>query len=252
MNRHRHSLGAAAGLVLALAAAGAHADALGVRLGGYLWQPDFDGSIRSAGERVDLNDDLGLDDDDASVFYVAIEHPLPVLPNLLLQHTELDTKATHALTRNFTFDGVTYTAADTVKTELDLSHTDATFYYEVLDNWAELDLGLTVRYFENGVKLEAVNAAKSSELDIDYVIPMLYAAAKFNLPLTGAYVAVDANGVGYSGNTLLDYRARAGYESPLGLGAEIGVRSFDLDYDDDDDQADVTVRGAYAAVFFHF
>lgn len=240
-------------LAMALvAAAGAQADAVGVRFGAYAWQPDYDGTVKSGGEKVDINNDLGLDDDDSTVFYVAIEHPIPLLPNVLIQRTQLDTKATQRLTRTFVFDDVTYTSSDTVKTDLDLSHTDATFYYEILDNWAEVDIGLTVRAFDDGIKLTAVNAAKTSSADIDAVLPMLYIAAKFNLPLTGAYIAVDGNGIGYSGNTLLDYRASVGYESPFGLGAEIGVRNFDLNYEDGDDEADVSVRGGYASVFYHF
>jgi outer membrane protein len=245
----------ALGLGMALlggATASAHADAIGVRAGAYWWNPDFDGTVKSGGEKVDINSDLGFSDDSANVFFVAIEHPLPVLPNVLLQRTQLDSQATNALSRTFTFDGNTYTAADTVKTDIDLSHTDATLYYELLDNWLELDLGLTIRHFDNGVKIRAINAAKESKVDINATIPMLYASARFNLPLTGVYVAVDGNGVGYSGNTLIDYRAMVGYESPIGLGAEVGVRNFDLKYEDGNDRADVRLDGVYAEVFYHF
>lgn len=230
----------------------AHADAVGVHLGTYFWQPDYDGTVRSGGEKVDINRDLGLSDDDANVIFIAIEHPIPLLPNVMVQRTKLDTKATKGLTRTFTFDDVTYTASDTVKTDLDLSHTDATFYYELLDNWAEVNLGLTVRHFDDGVTIRALNAGKSSKADLNVTLPMLYAAAKFNLPLTGLYVAVDGNGIGYSGSTLFDYRALLGYESKIGLGAEIGVRNFDLNYKDGDDRANVRVDGAYAQVFYHF
>lgn len=242
---------AGAALLTAFAAP-AYADAVGIRVGAYRWSPDFGGTVESGGERIDINRDLGIDDDDANTFFVAIEHPIPVLPNLMLKRTELDTSATQRLSRTFTFDDQIYVASDIVHTDIDLTHTDATFYYELLDNWAELDLGLTVRYFEEGVRLEAELAGESSELDLDVALPMLYVAAKFNLPLTGAYVAVDGNGVGYGGSTLFDYRAAVGYESSIGLGAELGYRSFDLDYDDDDDQADIKVDGVYASVFYHF
>jgi outer membrane protein len=239
-------------LALSLAGAAVYADNVGFRLGAYHWQPDFDGTVRSGGEKVDIHRDLGLSDDDANIIFIAIEHPIPLLPNVLVQRTQLDTKATKQLTRTFTFDGTTYTGTDTVKTDLDLSHTDATFYYELLDNWAELNVGLTVRHFDEGVKIRAVNNGKSSKVDLNATLPMLYAAAKFNLPLTGVYIAVDGNGIGYSGSTLLDYRAMLGYESPIGLGAEIGLRNFDLNYKDGDDKADVKVDGAYAQVFYHF
>jgi outer membrane protein len=238
--------------LIALLGTAAYADTVGVSAGAYRWNPSYDGTVKSGGENVDIKHDLGFSDDNANVFFVAIEHPIPLLPNVKLQRTQLDTSASNRLTRSFVFDGVTYNATETVKTDLDLSHTDATFYYEILDNWAELDLGLTVRHFDNGVKITAINAAKSSKLDINATIPMLYASAKFNLPLTGVYVAVDGNGIAYSGNTLIDYRAMLGYESKIGLGAEIGVRNFDLKYDDNGDKADVNVDGAYAQVFYHF
>lgn len=228
------------------------ADSIGVRAGAYMWNPDISGTVRAGGEKVDLHDDLGFSDENANVFFVSIEHPLPLLPNLLLQHTQLDTNATHTLNRTITFDDTTYIASDRVKTTLDLSHTDATLYYELLDNWVELDLGLTVRVFENGVKIKSEITGQNAKLDFNSVIPMVYAAARFNLPLSGLYVAVDGNGIGYSGNTLFDYRAMVGYESPMGLGAQVGIRNFDLNYQDGDDEGDVKIDGAFAEVFYHF
>lgn len=228
------------------------ADAIGVRAGAYAWNPDISGTVRAGGQDVDLHDDLGFSDENANVFFVSIEHPLPLLPNILVQHTKLDASATNTLTRTITFDDTTYIASDRVKTTLDLSHTDATLYYELLDNWVELDLGLTVRVFENGVKIKSVNTGQDAKLDFNSVIPMVYAAARFNLPLSGLYVAVDGNGIGYSGNTLFDYRAMVGYESPIGLGAQVGIRNFDLNYEDGDDEGDVKIDGAFAEIFYHF
>lgn len=80
-SRHWH---AAAAVALTIAGACAHADTVGLRLGAYRWQPDFDGDVRADGETVDINRDLGLDDDDSNVFFVAIEHPVPLLPNVML------------------------------------------------------------------------------------------------------------------------------------------------------------------------
>jgi outer membrane protein len=230
----------------------AEADAFGFRAGAYRWNPDFDGDVKSGGEKVDVKDDLGFSDESVNVFFVAIEHPIPFLPNLLLQRTQLDASATNTLNRTFTFDDNIYVASDTVKTNLDLSHTDATLYYEILDNWVNLDVGLTIRHFDTGVKIRSVNTGENSKVDINATIPMVYAAARFDLPLTGLYIGVDGNGIGYSGNTLFDYRAMIGYESPIGLGAELGMRNFDLKYEDGHDKADVSARGAYAEVFYHF
>lgn len=237
--------------LLAGLATASHADTIGFRVGAYQWQPDYEGSVRSGGESVDLEQDLGFSDDDASVVFLALEHPVPLLPNVLLQHTRLDSDATAVLNRSFTFDDVTYNVNDQVTTSLDLTHTDLTLYYEILDNWMELDLGLTVRHFSNEVSIRSTSAGASS-VDLSVTLPMVYAAARFNLPLSGLYVAVDGSGVSYSGDRLIDYRALIGYETGIGLGVEVGVRRFDLRYEDDNDEADIKTDGVYGQVFYHF
>ncbi len=109
-----------------------------------------------------------------------------------------------------------------------------------------------MRLFDNGIKIKSLSTGQNAKLDFDSAVPMVYAAARFNLPLSGLYVAVDGNGIGYSGDTLFDYRALVGYESPIGLGAEIGFRNFDLNYKDGGDEGDVKIDGAFAQVFYHF
>jgi outer membrane protein len=237
--------------LLASFAAGSHADMLGFRIGAYSWQPDYEGTVRSGGEKVDLQRDLGYSDDDASVIFLALEHPVPVLPNVLLQHTQLDSSASTVLNRSFTFDDVTYSISDSVTTDVDLTHTDLTLYYEILDNWVELDLGLTVRHFSNEVSIRSATAGDSSA-DLSVTLPMVYAAARFNLPLSGLYIAVDGSGASYSGDRLIDYRALIGYETSIGLGVEVGMRKFDLSYEDDNDEANIKADGVYGQVFYHF
>lgn len=228
------------------------ADTLGVWVGANGWQQNYDGEVQSGQSNIDIEDELGLDDETNYNYYFALEHPIPIIPNILIQHTELDISASNMLTRNIDFEGITYPIGTTIKTNSDLTHTDATLYYEVLDNWVSLDLGLTARAFEEGVAISEPTAGES-ELDIDDVIPLLYVAIKFELPLTGLYIRGDANGISYDDDTLIDYKLSIGYETGLGLGLELGYRSFDLDYEDDDNEtADVTVDGGYAGIFFHF
>src|SRR5690606_7128931 len=134
----------------------------------------------------------------------------------------------------FVFDDRYFPPGQTVRSNIDLTHTDATFYYELLDNVVSLDAGLTVRYFDGDVKLRALSGEAS--LDLDDPLPMLYVAGRVALPL-GFYVGADVNGTGIRDSKLIDYRINAGWESAIGLGVELGMRKFDLDYDDDDDEA---------------
>lgn len=239
-----------AGSALALIST-AHADVVGIRLGTYQWQQDYDGDIRSGGDRVDLHEDLGIDNDDGNVVYFAVEHPLPLVPNLLLQRTNLAVRNTEQVRRNFTFDSNVYTANESVSADVDLSHTDATFYYELLDNVVSLDAGLTLRWFDEGIELHSASGLRG-QVDIDAVLPMVYLAGRMNLPFTGLYVGAEANGIAYRDASLFDARISIGYETRIGLGVELGYRTFDLDYDDDDDEANLTVDGAYGSLFYHF
>ncbi len=230
------------------------ADAVGFEFGAYQWQQNYEGKVRSGPDNglntVDVEKDLGLDDESNNVYYFVLEHPLPFIPNVLLQHTELDIKQTATLTKSFDFNGVTYTNTENVTTDSDLTHTDLTLYYELLDNWVSLDVGLTIRTFSGGIDLQATSG--SGQLDVDETLPMLYGRVKFDLPLTGLYVGGDFNAISYDDNDLFDYKINIGYESPIGLGIEGGLRTLDLQYEDNDDYADITIDGAYVQLFYHF
>ena len=232
-----------------LLAAAAQADDLKFEVGAYRWQTDYEGHVQSGGDSIDLNDDLGFDDDDADTLYAVLEHPIPILPNLRLQYTQIDTDASGQTSEGFEFDGTVFPADVPVQSSLDLTHTDATLYYQLLDNAVHLDVGLTLRYIDGSVDIRS--SGESATEDLEVVLPLLYAAGRVDLPL-GFYVGADLNGLGAGGQGMFDYRVNAGWVSPVLLGVEVGMRRFDIDYDDDDDEADVTLDGVYGAVTFQF
>lgn len=243
-----------AAAVLAALPVAATADALGFRVEAGQWNQSFEGDVQSGPDSIDIEDTLGIDDESNNFFAVTLEHPIPILPNIRLSRTELEVNESSVINTSFTFEGITYSVSDTVHTDADLSHTDATLYYEILDNWVSLDLGLNFRQFDEGITIESASAG-SAELDVDGVLPMLYAGVKFELPLSGLYVSADASGINYKDSTILDYKVNIGYESSIGLGIEAGLRTFDIDYEDEDnsdEKADLTIDGAYASVFYHF
>lgn len=239
----------------------AAADTLGFFIGAGTFQPEFSGTFKNSDtdvidDAIDLEDDLGLDDDSATFFYVAIEHPIPLLPNLKLARTDMEQKGSSTLTEEIEFDGNVYEADAEVESTIDLSHTDATLYYELLDNWVNFDLGLTVRQFDGKIAITGEvqgGGVRTAEEDLDFPVPMLYAKAQFDLPLTGLYAAVDGNWVGYGGNTFFDATGKIGYETALGFGVEGGLRSITLEIDDEDNvEADMDFSGLYLAAHYHF
>lgn len=230
------------------------ADTLGFEVGAYGWQQKFSGTVSSgSASLVDVEDNLGYDDETNNVFYAVFEHPVPVLPNIRVQQTDLDLSANG--NGPFLFSGTPYVGS--VNSSINLSHTDFTLYYEILDNWVSLDVGLTARYISDGeVQITSTQVGptfgQTESFDADGVLPLLYLSARIDLPLTGLYVGADINGLGVNDDSIIDYRVNLGYESTIGLGVEAGFRSFELDYDDSDDKVDLTIDGAYAGIFYHF
>ena len=126
----------------------ASADFVGLKIGAAAWQPDISGSFNSIGDPpIDLVNDLGLEDPSDSSLQLILEHPVPVLPNVKYQHIELD--STGISTSSPIFNGVPF--GGTVTSNVDLTHDDIVLYYEVMDNWVNLDFGLDLKKFDGEV-----------------------------------------------------------------------------------------------------
>lgn len=247
---------AASALALCLSPV-AHADFVGVKLGASVWNQDYDGTVQSGSESLDIQRTLGLDNETNNVFYLSFEHPVPLIPNIAIGRTELSTNGTNTIDAGFDFAGVPFINGSNVTTQADFSHTDLTLYYELLDNWVTLDIGITLRQFDEGVELSyrpiTDGPRISASEDFDDTLPLLYAAAKIELPLTGLYVGGDIKGIGYDGDSIIDYKINIGYETTLGLGIEAGIRSLELDTSNSrTENADLTIDGGYASVYYHF
>jgi outer membrane protein len=236
-------------IALAVLAASAsfstQADIVGVTAGAYVWQQNWEGDVKAGSESIDMNNDLGYDDESGKSFYVALEHPVPLLPNIRLQSTDLDISEKSTLTRKYEFDGKTYDTKDDVDSTTDLSHIDGTFYYEILDNWVNLDVGLTVRMFDGEVSIKS--ASGEGSIDIDAPIPMAYVNARFELPLTGFYAAGLGNVIAFGDNKVTDMTVALGYELGV-VGLELGYRNFDVQLEDDNEEANITVDGYFLSV----
>ena len=240
-------------LSLLLLGAPAQADTVfGVYAGAGSWQQEYSGEVTSGFADIDVEDDLDLDDENNNMFYAAVEHGVPGLPNLRFQHVDISVSGESVLTRPIDFNGSVYNIADPVATDLDLTQTDLVLYYEVLDNVVSLDLGVAARWVDGYV--EVVSTAESSRADFKGVLPLLYGKARVDLPLSGFWLGAEAQGLGYDGNMLFDATAQVGWESKWGIGAEAGWRMFHMELDEYDEitGADFDVSGPYMALNLHF
>lgn len=237
-------------LIATLLAPAVSADTvLGFYAGGGQWRADYSGDVGDPSIRLS---ELGLNKSSNNFYYIALEHPIPILPNIKLQQTNISSAQTATIARTFTLNEVTFTVDSTVTSDFDLSHTDAVLYYEVLDNWINFDFGLTLRIFDGYAT--ATDEFRTESVDLDETIPLIYAKVQANLPLTGFALGGVINAINYRDNRITDYNAYISYtfDSALDIGVELGYRSLRLKADEDDITVDAELTGPYAGVLLHF
>lgn len=227
-----------------------HADFLGFEVGAAYWGAKTTGDIRYNGSSIDMERNLGYGNNmNTNFIWASFEHFVPLIPNIKVQHTKVDDSSTKN-SGAITFDNKVYSGD--ISSSLKLNQTDFILYYELLDNWVSLDAGLNFKYIDSSLSLNSTVQSASTK-DLNFVVPMVYAKAKFEVPTTNVSVESDLSYIGYSGNQFYDFKAGLVYETDIGLGVTAGYRAEKLELDDISDvYSDVKIEGAYAGIFYHF
>lgn len=239
-------------LLLSLTAAFAissNADTLGLEVGAAAWNAKTSGNIeyRSFGNDIDLEKDLGYDDLNTNFVWASFEHPIPLIPNIKIQHTKIDDSSSS--TSNVAFDNKVFSG--NISSNIQLNQTDFIAYYELLDNWINLDFGVNAKYLDALVSIK--DASQSSRKNVDYLIPMFYAKARFDLPFSGLSLETDLSYVSFSESEFYDFKAGLLYETAFGLGGTLGYRTEQLQLNDISDiDSDIEIKGVYAGLYYHF
>jgi len=235
-----------AGSVLLMSGTTATADVLGVGATVGYWNSDLSGEAGKNGDLVDVENDLDLSSDSNANLEAYFEHPVPILPNVRLNYTRIKQSGDGELSTGY--DGVL--PGVPVESELELTQFDATLYYEVLDNWVNLDAGLTVRNLDGELTVRELGG-DVSRTEISGTVPLAYLAARFDLPLTGLSVGGQANVVSYDGDSIRDLKAYGQFQlSAVRLRA--GYREISIDYEDSDDRLDVELGGPFISAGLTF
>lgn len=243
-------------LALTMSPAVTFADTLlGLYAGAGQWYINLEGDVGQNGSTTTL-DDLGFENETSNVFWIMLEHPVPILPNLRVMHSSISATEASTTSQRFTIGGIIIDAQVNVLTDMDLSHTDATFYYELLDNWVTFDLGVTARQMEGFVNVQS-EVTSTARAELEGVLPMAYLNLQLDFPYSGWSIGATGNGVSYRGDNVTDFAARLGYSfevTPLmDIGINIGYRVLTLQAEEFDDlYADATLSGAFAELQIHF
>lgn len=227
------------------------ADTLGIYFSASSWSPNLSGYVSDNGPTINIEDELGFDDENSTIFSVAIEHPILFLPNFKYQRTDLDVNSSTTLSSEINFGGITYPSNTPLESQIDLSHSDYIMYYEVLDNWVSLDLGVTVMNFDGNINISSTGL--ESDVEFDEFVPALYGKADFELPFTGFYTGAEASVLSIGDGSISDYKIYLGWESDLVIGAEIGYHNFEADWEGfENSDGNISFEGYYATVTLHF
>ncbi|MBB3059524.1 TIGR04219 family outer membrane beta-barrel protein [Microbulbifer rhizosphaerae] len=236
----------------ALASGTAGADTiLGFDASAGVWQPSYSGNLGVDDFDVD---EFSLAEDNITFIQAALEHPVPLVPNILVAHSSVETNGTAMLgSENIIFDEETYSANTEVSANIDLSHTDATLYYEILDNWVNLDLGLTARRYDGALEVTS-EEGQTENIELAGVLPMAYAMARFDLPFTGWSIIAQGNGTSYRGDSHTDFTAKVRWDfmPAADFAVEAGYRMMTLNLKELDSlQSDLEIKGPYLGLNLH-
>lgn len=239
-----------------LASIPAHADAIGVYLTAKGFSSQFDGNIGSDGDQANVN----LSKKTQGTYSLALEHPLPFIPNVRVAYVQLETDGITDLATQLTIDGQTFSQSTKINTQLDTNFVDYTAYYEVLDNDTfGFDIGLTVRDTEVAIKANSLTSTPniSANEKASGYIPMLYAATRIEIPTTGITLVGTANLLAVGDHSFYDYQVGVQYaildNAAVDWSVGIGYRSINIELNDLDNlTTDITFDGAYIGTELHF
>lgn len=257
------------------------ANTVGLYLGGQIWQSKARGMLGEKNTLIDFN----FKKEQQSNYFVAVEHPLPLLPNVRIASTALDTTGTTTLTQAFSFGDESFSIGDDVNTSVNVSYVDYTLYYQLLDNRLfSVDLGLTARDFDGAVTvtgstlivddddcldmspshpcIETPTSTSSyvtstGKIKTNDIEPMLYVATNISLLLSNLSVFAQGDFSLKDDHSLYDYQVGLSYElvdnTRVDFNLSLGYRVVKMEFEDLNNlYTELEFKGAFAGVIAHF
>ena len=239
-----------------LASSQLHADELvSIKAGYQLLTPEgsIAGEIDGIGDKVDLQDDLGLDDSNDFTGEIALQWGNG---RLSLNYLPINFSGTGTLSETLVIDDQTFTVGTKVHSDLTLDIYDIgyTYYFVNVDDLpTRVQLGLEIAAkiadADFSIKENGTNTTVSESALLP--IPTLGARARIAL---ADFVGVSGR-IGYMGYAdahFMDAEAQIEF-SPLPLlGIYAGYRYLDLEIDNDDFYVSTEISGPFAGLMLRF
>ncbi len=213
----------------------AQADVVGVK--GDLSYWNYNGEANMAAQTSAPDQDL--DRKGSAQLSLAIEHPIPLIPNAKIRYVNLKTQTENEVAGQPVYD-------------LDIDHTDFILYYEVLDNIVDADIGFGASNLNGDVKTLGLN-----KTDIDKTIPVIYGSAGVKLPFTGLSAKAELLYSNVNDTKITDAQAELQYNFIdnllVDVGLKAGYRILDIKLDDyEKNDLKFNFKGPYIGLDVHF
>lgn len=213
----------------------AQADVIGVKGDLSYWA--YDGQANMAAQTAASDQDL--ERKGAAQLSLAIEHPVPLIPNAKIRYVNLKTQTENEVAGQPVYD-------------INMDHADFILYYEILDNIVNADVGVGATTLNGHVTTLAL-----SKTDIDKTVPVIYATAGAKLPFTGLSAKAEATYTNVNDVKITDAQAEVQYNFVqsmlLDLGAKVGYRIMNIELDDMDKRdMKFEFKGPYIGLDAHF
>lgn len=231
------------GLATLLVTANAHAETLGAGFGVGLWKATPSGSINS----FNIKNDAGLKSNNNTYAWAYINHPLPFVPNVRIERTDMSNSGTGSVSEflDTRFTGET-------NTRMTLDQTDALLYWGFSLPLIRFDYGLGAKQVSGHVTITDIHS-NSSHQSLSETLPIGYLSGQFSLPALPITLSADTKTLGSRFNDTT-FKARYDITSfGLKLGAEAGYRMQIIDSNDINNlNIDIKQDGYFAGIILVF
>ena len=213
----------------------AQADVIGVKGDLSYWA--YDGQANMAAQTAASDQDL--ERKGAAQLSLAIEHPVPLIPNAKIRYVNLKTQTENEVAGQPVYD-------------INMDHADFILYYEILDNIVNADVGVGATTLNGHVTTLAI-----SKTDIDKTVPVIYATAGAKLPFTGLSAKGEVLYSNFNDAKITDAQAELQYNFIdnllVDVGLKAGYRILDIKLDDyEKNDLKFNFKGPYIGLDIHF
>lgn len=238
----------------------AWAGAAGIEAAVGIWHQSPSGDISfkrlSAHDTLDLDKNLGLNDETGILFRARLETPM-ILPDVSFMATPVTFEGRGRVQRQFSFGDRVFTPEADLDGKVRLNQYDISLFYGIpglkaaSSGMLNLDLGLNLRLIDFSAEISQPQTGLSSSESHFLPVPTLYAGASVR-PFDVLAFEAEGRGLTYSGNHFYSLIGRVRVDPINHLFIAGGWRYDSISIDEKGLKANIDLSGPFAEIGFSF